>query len=147
MIKESLLQSCREYHSQINLESNTRPQKKTHTQNKHWMDNKEGLHNTLSADLLTSRATCQFSQNIHDFSQEIRCRLKLMAQHDQWKSPSVIWWILFPDQPWNEHTTTKNAGTENPHFYRQQRRAAWHTKRWLTHGGCKGIGASGWRVG
>ena len=44
-----------------------------------FIDNKEGLHNTLSADSLTSGARGQFSQNIHDFSQEIRCTVKLMA--------------------------------------------------------------------
>ena len=44
-----------------------------------FIDNKEGLYNTLSADSLTSGARCQFSQNIHDFSQETRCTLKLMA--------------------------------------------------------------------
>ena len=89
----------------------------------------------------------QFSQNIHDFSQEIRCMLKLMAQNDQWKSPSVMWCLSFPDHLWNEHTTTKNAGTEDPRFYRQQRRAARHAKRRLVHGGCKCVGASGWRIG
>ena len=78
----------------------------------------------------------QFSQNIHDFSHEIRCTLKLMAQHGQWKS-SVMWCLSFQDHLWNKHTTTKNAGTEDPRFYRQQRRAAQHAKRGLAHVRCK----------
>ena len=68
----------------------------------------------------------QFSQNIHDFSHEIWCTLKLMAQHDHWKSPSVMWCLSFPDHLWNEHMTTKKVGTEDL-----------HNKRGLAHIGCK----------
>ena len=96
---------------------------------------------------LTAGARCQFSQNIHDFSQENPHELKLLAQHDKWKSPSVMWRISFPDKPWNEHMTTKTIGTEDPCFYREQRRAAQHTKRWIAHGECKRVGVSGWQVG
>ena len=84
---------------------------------------------------------------IHDFSQEIRCWLKLMAQHDKWKSPSVVWWISFTAEIWNEHTTTEKIETEDPRFYRQQRRAARQAQCWLAHGGCKRVRVSRWRVG
>ena len=83
MINESLLQSCGVYHSQTIFETNTRPQRTLKQKTCVFTDNKEGLHNTLSVDSLTSGARYQFSQNIHDFSQEIRCMLKRMAQHDQ----------------------------------------------------------------
>ena len=83
MINESLLQYCGVYHFQTIFETNTQPQKTVEQKTRVLKDNKEGLYNTQSADSLTSGARCQFSQNIHDFSQEIRCRLKLMAQHDQ----------------------------------------------------------------
>ena len=79
MINESLLQSCGVYHSQNNLETNTRPQKTLEQKTRVFIDNEEGLHNTLSANSLTSGARGQFSQNIHDSSQEIRCTVKLMA--------------------------------------------------------------------
>ena len=82
MINESLLQSCGEYHSQTNSKR-TLTTKNAGTENPRFYRNKEGLHNTLSVDLLTSGSRCQFSQNIHDFSQEICCMLKLMAQHDK----------------------------------------------------------------
>ena len=81
------------------------------------------------------------------FSQEKLYKLKLLAQHDKRKSPSVMWQISFPDKPWNEHTTTKTSGTEDPRFYREQRRAAPHAQHWLAHDGCKRAGVSGWRVG
>ena len=58
--------------------------KRTHDHKKRWnrrsaffVDNKDGLHNTRSANSLTLGARCQFSQTIHDFSQEIWCTLKL----------------------------------------------------------------------
>ena len=108
-----------EYHSQINSETNTRPQRKLEQKTSVFTDNKEGQHDRRGADSLTSGARCQFSQNIHEFSQESCFQLKLMAQHDKWKSPSVMWWISFLDQLCNEHTTTKKTGTEDLRFYRQ----------------------------
>ena len=124
MISESLLRSCGQYHSQINSETNTRAWRKLEQKTHVFTDKIEGLHDAQSADSLKSGARCQFLQNIHEFSQESCFQLKLMAQHDKWKSPSVTWWISFPDQLWNECMTTKKTGTEDPCFCRQQRRAA-----------------------
>ena len=61
-------------------------------------DNKEGLHDTQSADSLTAGVRCQFLQNIHDFSQEKIQKLKRLSQHDKRKSPSVMWPISSPDK-------------------------------------------------
>ena len=109
MINESLLQLCGKYHSQTISETNTRPQRTQELKTHVFTDNREGLHDTRSVDSLTLGARCQFSQNIHDFSQEICCLLKLMVQHDKWKSSSVLWWISLPDNIWNKHTTTKKT--------------------------------------
>ena len=53
-INESLLQSCGEYHSQMNSETNTRPQRQLELKTSVLIGNKEGLHSTLSADSLTA---------------------------------------------------------------------------------------------
>ena len=56
MINESLRQSCGEYHSQINPETNTRLQRTLEHKTRDFIDNKEGLHDTRSADSVTAGA-------------------------------------------------------------------------------------------
>ena len=134
MINESLLQSCDEYHSQTKPEANTQSQKSTGAEDQRYYRQQRRAARHASADSLTLGARCQFSQSIHDFSQENCFLPKLMSQHDKWKFPSVMWWISFQDQPWNEHTTTKKTGAEDLSFCRKHRRAARHSKHGLAHG-------------
>ena len=113
----------------------TTTQKTKQNKTKNWNRRPAFLQTTKKActtrEARTRSGRCQFSQNIHDFSQEKLYELKLLAQHDKRKSPSVMWQISFPDKPWNEHTTTKTIGTEDLRVYREQRRATPHAQRWL----------------
>ena len=80
-----------------------------------------------SADSLMASVRCQFSQNIHDFSQEKILKLKRLTQHDKRKSSSVMWRISFPEKPSNEHTTTKTIGTEDQRFDTPEKPSNEHT--------------------
>ena len=57
MTNESLLQSCGVYHSQTIFETNTRPQRTLEHKTRDFIDNKEGLHDTQSVDLVTAGAS------------------------------------------------------------------------------------------
>ena len=50
--KTSLLQSCGDYHSKTNSQTNTRRQRKLEEKTRIFTDHKEGLHDTLSTDSL-----------------------------------------------------------------------------------------------
>ena len=56
-INQSLLQSCGQYHSQTNTETNTRPQRQLELKTSVLIGNKEGLHHTLSADSVRAGAS------------------------------------------------------------------------------------------
>ena len=57
MINECLLQSCGEYHSHTNSETNTRPQRNLELKTRIFIDYKEGLHGKLSTNSLTVGAS------------------------------------------------------------------------------------------